>query len=82
MMREARAKLRLIKPDDMDMDEYLVPSITWKDQVLTAPTLLRENPAKLGIEPDRSRSGFQKVSKALLGTIEYEAQCHRQVEEV
>lgn len=25
-MREARSKLRLIKPDDMDMDEYLVLS--------------------------------------------------------
>lgn len=23
-MREARSKLRLIKPEDMDMDEYLV----------------------------------------------------------
>lgn len=25
-MREARSKLRLIKPEDMDMDEYLVLS--------------------------------------------------------
>lgn len=28
IMREARSKLRLIKPDDMDMDEYLVLSHT------------------------------------------------------
>lgn len=27
-MREARTKLRLIKPEDMDMDEYLVKSLT------------------------------------------------------
>lgn len=26
IMREARSKLRLIKPEDMDMDEYLVLS--------------------------------------------------------
>lgn len=26
-MREARSKLRLIKPEDMDMDEYLVLSV-------------------------------------------------------
>ncbi len=25
-MREARTKIRLIKPEDMDMDEYLVRS--------------------------------------------------------
>lgn len=25
IMREARAKLRLIKPEDMDMEEYMVP---------------------------------------------------------
>uniref|UniRef100_A0A3Q1FF09 ubiquitinyl hydrolase 1 n=1 Tax=Acanthochromis polyacanthus TaxID=80966 RepID=A0A3Q1FF09_9TELE len=35
IMREARAKLRLIKPEDMDMDEYLVPS-----QALKAPKSL------------------------------------------
>lgn len=28
-MREARSKLRLIKPEDMDMDEYLVLSNSW-----------------------------------------------------
>lgn len=27
IMREARAKLRLIKPEDMDMDEYMVLSL-------------------------------------------------------
>lgn len=27
-MREARAKLRLIKPEDMDMEEYMVKSLT------------------------------------------------------
>lgn len=27
IMREARAKLRLIKPEDMDMDEYMVMSL-------------------------------------------------------
>lgn len=29
IMREARSKLRLIKPEDMDMDEYLVLSNSW-----------------------------------------------------
>lgn len=28
-MREARSKLRLIKPEDMDMDEYLVLLNSW-----------------------------------------------------
>lgn len=29
IMREARSKLRLIKPEDMDMEEYLVLSKSW-----------------------------------------------------
>lgn len=28
-MREARSKLRLIGPEDMDMDQYLVLSDSW-----------------------------------------------------
>lgn len=32
-MREARAKLRLIKPEDMDMEEYMVPSLGWTDKM-------------------------------------------------
>lgn len=31
IMREARSKLRLIKPEDMDMEEYLVLSNRWPD---------------------------------------------------
>lgn len=41
-MREARSKLRLIKPDDMDMDEYLVLSHTPASAfVLNSRTLSR-----------------------------------------
>lgn len=29
-MREARSKLRLIRPEDMDMDEYLVLPNPWR----------------------------------------------------
>lgn len=44
-MREARAKLRLIKPEDMDMEEYMVPSLGWTDvQMLKCLIFLcREN---------------------------------------
>lgn len=38
-MREARAKLRLIQPEDMDMDEYLVLSLNSQIQVLNPSNL-------------------------------------------
>lgn len=37
-MREARAKLRLIKPEDMDMEEYMVPSLGWMDEMFDSFT--------------------------------------------
>uniref|UniRef100_A0A672Z417 ubiquitinyl hydrolase 1 n=1 Tax=Sphaeramia orbicularis TaxID=375764 RepID=A0A672Z417_9TELE len=53
IMREARAKLRLIKPEDMDMDEYLVlmrESLTYLAHAYETNATLLKNGEKRGVD--------------------------------
>uniref|UniRef100_A0A8C7KYZ5 Ubiquitin carboxyl-terminal hydrolase n=1 Tax=Oncorhynchus kisutch TaxID=8019 RepID=A0A8C7KYZ5_ONCKI len=50
IMREARAKLRLIKPEDMDMEEYMVCALNYLNHAYKDNTMLLRRGEKRGVD--------------------------------